>query len=89
MANDGLSSSQRNAVIRRLRKAADELAQARFKFAEEMLLAKMQRREGNPVTDEMAKMMATIATKDDVTIKEINLLIWKNALEKGYDAENG
>lgn len=86
MANDGLSSSQRNAVIRRLRKAADELAQARFKFAEEMLLAKMQRREGNPVTDEMAKMMATIATKDAVTIKEINLVIWKNALEKGYDA---
>lgn len=85
MANDGLSSSQRNAVIRRLRKAADELAQARLNFATEMLLAKLQRREGNPVTDEMAKMMATIATNDAVTIKEVNLMIWKNALEKGYD----
>lgn len=88
MANDGLSGSQRKAVIRRLRKAADELAEARFRFAEEMLLAKAQRREGNPVTDEMAKAMATISTRDNVTIKEINLMIWKNALEKGYDIED-
>lgn len=88
MANDGLSSSQRAAVIRKLRTAADNLAQARFKFAEEMLLAKMQRREGNPVTDEMAKMMATIATGNTITMREIELLIWKTALEKGYDVED-
>lgn len=85
MANNGLSSRQRAAVIRKVRQAAYELADANQKFAQEMLLAKMQGREGRPITDEMAKQMATVATKSEVTIKEIELMIWRNALEREYD----
>lgn len=85
MANGSLSSRQRAAIIRKLRKAADDLAAAQIKFAEEMLLAKLQRREGNPITDEMARQMATVSTKGEVTRREVELRIWLNALEREHD----
>lgn len=67
---------------------AQALAVARVRFATEFLLAKAQRREGNPVSDKMAEMMATVATEDQITVAEAQYLTALSALEWNDSTEN-
>lgn len=81
MANDGVPGSQRSALKEIVLEEARELAIARVRFATEFLLAKAQRREGNPVSDKMAEMMATVATNDEQTVREAKYLTALSTLE--------
>lgn len=81
MANDSVSSSQRSALKDEVEHRAKLLAIARVKFATEFLLAKAQRREGNPISDKTAEMMATVSTNSDETLREAQYLTALSALE--------
>jgi hypothetical protein len=83
MANDDLPGSKRSLGLDNLvRDAAQDVQAERIRFYQEFLLAKAQRREGNPISDKMAEAMAVIGTNDDLTIAEAEFRIMLNAMEK-------
>lgn len=81
MVDDNVQGSVRGAVIEKVLERAAELSEAKVRYAQEFLLAKAQRREGNPISDKTAEMMAVIATKGELDYLEAKLLVWYNTLE--------
>jgi len=81
MVDSGVSSGQRSEVTNNVLIAAEKVRKAKVRFAQEFLLAKAQRREGNPVSDKMAEMMALVATDDELDLYEAQLNVWYNTME--------